>query len=196
MSNKQIKSRAFVGVWYPDEDMSHLFAINKLNECGYKYVAIDHDKDVYDSHDECDPSLLGSLKKKHTHVYIRFKNPRYLEPVADELEIKTNYLQPCRDTPGALGYMIHDGFPDKYQYPVEELYGPLKVEVEKLMVCEDEGSRVLRVLDVLDSMPCPCTYRKFLVAVCECGLYGEFRRMGSGIVKLLDEHNMHMFDPE
>ena len=38
-------------------------------------------------------------------------------------------------------------------------------------------------------MPVPCTYRKFLVAVCENGMYGDFRRMGSGVKTLLDEHN-------
>lgn len=195
MDKKITKSRAFIGVWYPDEDFTHLLALNLLQENGYSYVAINHDKDTYDELDNCEPHLIGSLKKAHTHVYIRFKNPRYVAPVAEELGIKENYIYPCSNTPGALSYMIHDGYPKKYQYSTEELYGPLKVEVEKLTVCEDEGCRVLRVLDVLDSLPYPVTYRKFLVAVCNCGLYGEFRRMGSGVIKLLEERNCAHFEP-
>lgn len=169
--------------------MSHLFALNYLKHNGYSYCAIDHDNDVYDKHDDCDESLIGTLKKKHTHVYLRLKSPRFAEPLAEELGIKANYLKVCRDSKGAMSYLVHDGYPTKYQYDVESVYGSLKHEVSKLLIAEDEGSRVLQLLDLLDSMPTPCTYRKFLVAVCNNGFYGDFRRMGSGIKTLLDEHN-------
>lgn len=186
--SSQIKTRTYTMILYPDDDMTHLFALQKL-QVGYNFCAIDHDRDVYDDTDDCEPELIGTLKKKHTHVYLRLKSPRFRDPLAKELGIAPNYLRECRDSKGAQLYLIHDGYPNKFQYDVEDVYGPLRHEVGKLLVNEDEGSRVLKVLDLLDSMPVPCTYRKFLVAVCENGMYGDFRRMGSGIKTLLDEHN-------
>lgn len=186
---EKIKTRTYCMVLYPEEDLSHLFALQKLETNGYSYCAIDHDKDTYDDYDNCEPEKIGTLKKKHTHVYLRLKSPRFAEPLAQELGIKPNYLQVCRDSKSAMLYMLHDGYPNKYQYEIESVYGSLKIEVQKLLVSEDEGSRVLKVLDLLDTMPVPCTYRKFLVAVCENQLYGEFRRMGSFVKYLIEEHN-------
>ena len=70
------------------------------------------------------------------------------------------------------------------------------LELQKYLVDEDEGSRVLKILDLIDSMPKPCSYRQLLVAVCNNGFYGDFRRMGSGVKTLLDEHNgvLGMYD--
>lgn len=186
---EKIKTRTYCLVLYPEEDPSHLFCMNTLEVNGYQYCAIDHDKDTYDSYDDCDDSLIGKPKKKHTHVYLRLKSPRFRDPLADELGIKPNYLQVCRDSKSAMLYMIHDGYNNKYQYEVSAVYGSLKHEVAKLLANEDEGSRVLAILDLLDSMPKPCSYRQFLVAVCQNNMYGDFRRMGSGIKTLLDEHN-------
>lgn len=186
---EKIKTRTYCMVLYPEEDMTHLFALNKLETHGYSYCAIDHDKDTYDEYDGCDESLIGTLKKKHTHVYLRLKSPRFAEPLAEELGIKPNYLQVCRDSKSALLYMVHDGYPNKYQYDIENVYGSLRFEISKMLVTEDEGSRVLQILDIIDSMPRPCTYRQLLVAVCNNGLYGDFRRMGAGAKTLLEEHN-------
>lgn len=186
------KVRCFTGILYPDEDMSHLFVLNKL-KCGYSFCAIDHDKDVYSSVDDCPVEDYGKLKKKHTHIFIRLKNPRYLVPLCEELGLRPTYLRECRDSKSALLYMIHDGYPDKYQYNIEDVYGPLRHELGKLLVSESESSRILKILDLLDSMPVPCSYRQLLVAVCENDMYGDFRRMGSGVCRLLDDHNGNIF---
>lgn len=189
MSNfDKVKTRTWLAVLYPLEDKTHFSCIQKLNS-GHSFCAIDHVFDVYDEFDTDDPELIGKQKKPHTHVYIRFKSPRFRKPIAEELGIKHTYLEPCRDTKSSLLYFLHDGYPDKYQYDIEDVYGSLKPELQKLLVDDDEGSRVLAILDLLDTMPKPCTYRKFLVAVCNNGMYSDFRRMGSGINKLLDEHN-------
>lgn len=185
----RIKTRTYCLILYPNEDKSHYDALNKICNNGYSFCAIEHKLDTYDAYDQVDPCKIGQLKKPHTHVYLRLKSPRYREPLAEELGLKPNYLEPCRDSKGAMLYLIHDGYPTKYQYDLEEVFGPLKYELAKLLVNEDEGSRVLKILDLLDSMPVPCTYRKFLIAICENGMYGDFRRMGSGIKTLLDEHN-------
>ena len=182
---EHIKTRTYTMILYPYEDINHYAVIDKLESCGYSYCAIDHDKDTDEN---------GELKKNHTHVYLRLKSPRFLEPLAKELGLACNYLRPCRDSKGALLYMVHDGYPDKYQYDVESVYGSLRHEVGKLLVNEDEGSRIIKIIDLIDSMPRPCTYRQLLVAVCNNGMYGDFRRMGSGAKTLLDEHNFPICD--
>ena len=165
--------------------------LDKLESCGYLYASINHDKDVVTEDDlkKRDDLILGTPKKAHTHVVLKFKNPRCPSAICKELGIESNYLQECRNLKGALLYLVHAGDPVRYQYDLEDVCGPLKFELGKYLDDKDEGSRVLRILDLLDEMPTPCSYRKLLVSVCERGLYGEFRRMGSGVMKLLDEHN-------
>ena len=173
-----IKARCYCGVWYPEEDLTHLFALNKL-EIGYQYCACDHDKDIDEN---------GELKKKHTHVFIRLPSARYRKPLADELGIDENYLQPCSSAKAYMKYLIHFGEKDKYEYETSEVYGNLKSELEKLIEPADEGMRVLKIVELLDSLPTRLTYKDFLIAVCRNGLYGEFRRLGVGAVRLLEEH--------
>lgn len=185
----KVKTRTYCMILYPNEDPTHANAIWLLTSNGYSFCAIDHDMDTYDDYDDCEPDQIGQLKKPHTHVVLRLKSPRFKEPLAKELGIAPNYLQVCRDSKSAMLYLIHDGYPNKFQYDVDTVYGSLKFELEKYLVSEDEGSRVLKILDLLDSMPKPCSYRRLLVAVCQNGMYGDFRRMGSGIKTLLDEHN-------
>lgn len=174
---------------YAHEDPAHIFAMKKLAENGYSFVAIDHDKDLYSEDDECSPEKIGTLKKKHTHVVIRFGGPRYPKPFCESLGISLNYCFVCDNPKNAMLYLVHYGYEDKHQYDFEECYGPLKFELSKYLECDNEADRVLRVLDILDTLPKPATYRQFLVKACENGLYSEFRRLGAGVSKLLDEHN-------
>lgn len=195
--NESVKTRAFTMVLYPYEDLNHFAVMDKLESGKYLYCAINHDKDRWTEDDmEKDSShVAGELKKNHTHVVLKFRNPRYKTAVASELGLEPNYIQECRNVKGALLYLVHENAPNMYQYDFEEVYGHNKHELNKLLADEhDEGSRVLRILDLLDSLPSPCSYRKLLVAVCENGMYGEFRRMGSGVMRLLDEHNFPAYN--
>lgn len=173
------RSRSFCMILYP-EDPTHVACIELLQSCGYTYGIIFHDKDL-DKDDEC--------KKPHYHVLVKFPNPRFRFPVADDLGIKSNYIRACRDVNNYLLYMIHFGFPDKYQYPHDELHGPLQSQLIKLLCDDDEGSRVLQIVRIVDDTKGHCSYRSTLVKCCEAGLYGEFRRLGSGVKYLIDEHN-------
>lgn len=183
-------------VLYP-EDPTHIECITRLEQSGYNYAGILHSEDIYDEHDTDDKALVGTKKKDHYHIVLSLKNPRFRTPLADELGVKPNYLEVCRNRDSALLYMIHDGFPNKYQYDPVDAFGPMAIAITKLLVDESESARVLKVLEVLDSMPMPCSYRTFLTRCCELELYGDFRRMGSGILRLLDEHNQaHWVDVE
>lgn len=186
-----IKSRNFCMVLYPYEDLNHYAVMDKLESCGYLYCACDHDKDTFTVADEeSNPEhIAGTLKKNHTHVVLKFKNPRSKTGLASELGLTDNYIQDCRNVKASLLYLVHHNDETRYQYDFESVYGPLKYELGKYLDDKDEGARVLRILDIIDTMPRNCTYRRLLTVVCERGLYGEFRRMGSGVMRLLDDHN-------
>lgn len=187
------KYRNFQLLLYPDEDLSHMFALNKLKENNYSYCGCVHDKDTFTSDDESVKNgshSVGDLKKSHTHIILKFQNGRYLNSVADELGIQHNYIQPCEILRNGLLYLIHQGNDDKYQYEPSSVFGTIKYEFDKFTEVRSEGERVLCILDLLDSLPTPTTYRSLLVACCKNGLYSEFRRLGIGASKLLDEHNM------
>lgn len=190
------KYRTIRLVLYPHEDPAHVFAMEKLKNAGFSFVAIDHDKDIYTEKDDCAPEFIGKLKKNHTHVVVRFGGPRYPSPFAESLGITLNYMFECDNPKNAMLYLVHHGFEDKYQYEFSECYGPLRFELAKYLECDTESDRVLRILDILDSLPKPTTYRTFLVACCQNGMYSEFRRLGVGVSKLLDEHNglLNMYD--
>lgn len=184
------KYRNFAMVLYPNEDTSHLFCMNTLHSRGYNYCSIVHENDVWSENDKLPEGVkVGDKKKSHTHVIVKFNSARYVEPLASELGIKSNYVEPVRNLKNALLYLVHDGYPEKFQYDVSEVTGPLRFELEKHLVSEDESARIIKIIDLIDSMPVPCSYRKLLLAVCNNGLYGDFRRMGVGVKSLLEEHN-------
>lgn len=187
MENKRERSRCWCLVLYPDDE-THLQCIRKLNQGGYTYAAIMHDSDKWEE-GESPAHIANEPKKEHWHVVLRFQNPRWRESIAEELGIAPNYLEKCRDRDSALLYLVHDGFPNKHQYDLSEVFGPLATNLAKLLVDEDEGSRVLTLVGMIEQMERPVTYKQVLMMACQNGLYGDFRRLGVGIKWLLDEHN-------
>lgn len=186
------KTRTWCMRLYP-EDPTHQNAFGLLTNSGYQFAGILHDKDIWKTTDpEFDPTKHtdGQLKKPHWHIVLNVgNNPRYRIPIANELGIPKFCLEPARNKDAALTYLVHDGFPDKHQYDIDEVFGSLAPAVAKLLADDSEECKVLRVLDVLDSMPLPVSYRALLTRCCQLGLYAELRRMGSGAMRLLDEHN-------
>ena len=184
---EKIRARNWCLVLYP-EDESHYECILRLSKSAYKFAAVLHDRDTW-SAGESENHEPGEHKKDHWHVVLKFAQARWNTAVAEELGIKPNYLEPCRNMDGALLYLVHDGFPDKYQYDSEEVFGSLKPALAKLLVADDEGSRVLEIINMIDNTSGRVSFREILVKACNNGLYGEFRRMGSGVKWLIDEHN-------
>lgn len=184
---EKIKSRCWVMVLYPD-DPSHVECMSTLAQGGYTYAAILHDKDTWED-GENENHKAGETKKPHWHVVLRTLNPRWRDSVADELGIKPTYLERCRDRNAALLYLVHEGYSQKYQYDVNDVLGPLAVNLAKLLVDDDEGQRVVTIVNMIDQSPGRVGYREILLKACNAGLYGEFRRLGSGVKWLIDEHN-------
>lgn len=184
---EKIKKRNWTMLLYP-EDPTHVTAMETLEKGGYKYVAILHDSDVW-GEGESDKYAAGEPKKEHWHVVLKFPQARYNTAVAKELGIKENYMEACANFDNACLYLVHANAEDKHQYDPSSLFGTLVSSVMKLLQDEDEGVRVLEIVKTIDAMPGRASYRDTLVWACKNGLYGEFRRLGSGVKWLIDEHN-------
>lgn len=190
---ENIRARNWCAVLYPD-DPTHYECILKLSKSAYKYAGILHDRDTWEE-GENEKHKAGEKKKDHWHIVLKFAQARWRKAIAEELGIAENYLEPCRNMDGALLYLVHEGFDKKYQYNSEEVFGALRPALEKLLVADDEGSRVLEIIKMIDQSPGRVSFREILIKVCNNGLYGDFRRLGSGAKWLIDEHNEE-FDKE
>lgn len=185
MSEKQKwRDRKFRMVLYP-EDMTHVEAIEKLQMGGYNFVAMLHDKDVADDGE--------TIKKAHWHIVIKFKNAVWSTAIAKELGITPNYLDDCANLDAAILYLVHYSQPEKFQYPYEEAFGPLKVKLASLLADTDEGTRAISICDLIDAEPGFISYSDAIRKTALAGLFGDFRRLGSLGVGLINEHNRVVF---
>ncbi len=188
MSEKpRIRDRKYCAVLYP-EDPTHFACIEKLKTGGYTYALILHDQDVYEDGDQ-----KGQLKKPHWHVVVKFTNAVWQIPTAKALGIEPNYLQPCASVDGALLYLVHDGNPDKYQYSLDDVEGPLKSRLITLLAEDDEGTKAVKICDIVDATPGPIGYSEVIRKAHAAGLYDTLRRMGSLGVEVVRDHNREYY---
>lgn len=181
--SSKFRDRKFVAVLYP-EDPTHAACMDKLQTGGYNFAAILHDEDVYE-----DGEHAGEKKKPHWHIVVKFKNAVWNTAIAKELGIEPNYLEACKNVDGALCYLVHYGNDDKYQYDYEKVFGPLSVRLASLLADNDESTRALNIYDIIRNSPGIVSYTEVFEKACKSGLYGDFRRMGSGVMYLIKEHN-------
>lgn len=186
-SPEKFRSRLYVAVLYP-EDPTHAECMVKLETNGYNFAAILHDKDVYE-----DGENKGELKKPHWHIVLRFKNAVWNTAVAKELGITPNYLEACKDQDSSLLYLVHYGREEKAQYDYEEVFGPMRIKLSTLLADTDEGTRVLSLVDIVESSPGPIGTSELLKKAVAAGLYADLRRMGHLATCLVREHNYECY---
>lgn len=188
MPTTRIRSTTFCLELYP-ENFQHQIAVDQLDRLGFQYSAILHDRDVKLGDDK-KPLVPEQPVKPHWNIVLCFPRQRDLHVVAKELGIEERWLEPARNRIAVERYHIHADNPEKYQYPSAEIFGPLAENVRAhLDAGKNEDDRVMSLFLLLDTMPKPCTYRKFITACCQAGLYSTLRRMGSLFRPVFDEHN-------
>lgn len=176
----RIRSCHYGLVLYPD-DFEHVIALDILDKGGYQYSGILHDKDVDED---------GNALKPHYHLVVSFPRQKDLSAFSKELDIAENYIEPVRNRLSAERYLVHADTPSKFQYDCDEIFGTT-ADIVKLKISsgKTEEDKVKALLQLLDTMPVPCTYRMFLIACCDSNLYSVFRRLGNTLRFLMDEHN-------
>lgn len=185
---ERFRDRKFCAVLYP-EDETHAACIDKLQSGGYNFAAILHDEDVYEDGDH-----VGEKKKPHWHVVLKFPNAVWNESLAKELGIAPNYLEKCKALDAALLYLVHYGYDEKFQYDLQQVFGPLQTRLVFLLKDTDESTRALNIYDLIRNSPGIVSYTEIFEKACKAGLYGDFRRMGSGVMYLIKEHNAEFYE--
>lgn len=182
MSNNN-RSRVFILDLYPNEDETHRNALDHIIK-NYEYAYIVHDKD-YDKE-------TGELLKPHTHCVLKFANARSLKSVADELEITSNYIRKANSYESSLLYLIHYRNDDKHKYDLDEVQGPLKKKLIRLIKNEnkdDEDDVISEIIGYIDSYINILTIRKLSEWIAKNGYWPYFRRNAYIIKTIVDEHN-------
>lgn len=180
---KNYKTRTYVLLLYPDTNDKHKKALALLRQ-GYNYLAIQHTEDTTEE---------GMPKGAHFHCLVKFRQPRWLSAVSEELGVEPNLFRDCKSFDGYARYMLHLDNPEKAQYDFEALEGSLKDLAEKACIGQEtESERLERLLDLLDQQTEVLSMRKFVRLVCKAGLYADCRRAGYLMKQMLDEHNVEV----
>ena len=171
----RLRSCNFCLELYPD-CFEHQICMDQLNSRGYQYSAILHDRD--------------EDTKPHFHIVLCFPRQRDLSVVARELDLEDRWVEPARNRVACERYLCHLDNPDKFQYDPSKIFGPLADSVRAHYEGgKTEEDKVKSLIWLLDTMPKPCSYRMFIMAAANAGLYGTLRRMGSLFKPVIDEHN-------
>lgn len=187
------KSRYWLLRLYQDSQQDVIDSIKEK----YLYACILHDKDY----------LAGTkdFVKPHYHFVLVFDNGVYGRTLEKQLgdnfvdAIPINHSVLCEK----VRYLCHldckcynitkDNTCLKYRYDISDVdYSPTLSDLVNDYLtngnlCED--FRVLDILKLLDSHKERVTYSSFVRECCTANLYGELRRMGYLITKIIEEHN-------
>lgn len=86
-----------------------------------EYAYIVHDKDTYSEEDAGEDHEIGDLKAPHIHIMMRFSQPQHLLCIPKWFGLKDNCTRKIKKWEPALKYLIHQDYPEKYQYKVDEV---------------------------------------------------------------------------
>lgn len=142
-----MRSRSFALELYP-EDETHVDKLEYIKNF-WEYAYILHDKDLWEEDiiDETTGEIkhkMGELKKPHWHVIIVFKNPRSIESIQKELDLK--HVETCNFYAYAR-YLIHKDQPQKYPYKKEEIQTNIQLRIDNAIKknynAVEQDSRIL-----------------------------------------------------
>lgn len=132
---KNVRTRTYVFVGYPDElenkNMTTADLVRYLERRGANVLGINHYADVNEE---------GEQKKLHTHFVLEYPSARFYNSVLDDLEDFEfrQFLEPCKNLKAACRYLIHADHLEKYQYPIEDLFGTESLKQKAIKWCTEK----------------------------------------------------------
>lgn len=180
---EQKKYRNFGGVIYKD---SESYNWEDVLRNGHNYFVefawIEHDKDVDED---------GVLKKPHIHWLGRKKNGTTISYVSDIMELQTYEVEIIKNWKGAVRYLTHVDYEDKYQYDISEINGSI-IELPSYFEMMGEGDAVLKMLEQRES---GMSYKKILIDAVQGGYYASFRR-NIGVIEMVMNDQRAIYERE
>lgn len=181
----KFKTRKFQVLAYPDSAPE---LINTLNELGWDYIGILHDKDLDKS---------GLTKKAHWHLYISFTNPCYNTSICKQLGLSSNLVRKMETSNEIkyLAYLTHYQSKDKHKYSDNELIYSSPKMIELVFNARNqldtavltESQKVAYLLKLIDELGIS-TMRKLVEVACYNELYDVLRRSGGIFNQILKEN--------
>lgn len=173
-----VKTRTYGGIVYPDSetyDYEEVLRNGKNYFVEFSYIL--HDKDVTED---------GEVKKAHIHWLGRRKNASGLKYVAEIMGLKENEVEIIKNWKGAVRYLTHIDYPDKYRYEVEDIV----TNMDNIVAYFEQISEGRAVLNMIEQREKGYTYKEILIKAVEGGYYDSFRR-NIGIVDMVvrDQQN-------
>lgn len=194
MNNKRFYNFTCV-IYEDDKRFNEQFVNLKMN---YDCIYIRHDKDLYDEDLYDDEKNLihqaGDTKKPHYHFVIKLKNAKTISAIANACNIDEHMIEPVkRSFDGALRYLIHYNYDNKYQYSpdeVESLNEKLLVKFKKLIYDDmSEEEQTEKIEDFLKNATQRVKLSQLGAYARHIGQWSCFRRNMSYFKAVLDEYN-------
>lgn len=184
---KNIRSKYWTLILYDEsENLNFKEKMEKI-KC-YEYLYIKHNKDII--------LETGELKKTHYHVVIQFKNYKWLNSLAEELEVPANYFEPVRNLNNILCYLIHYNEENKFHYNICDVKGSTIFKNRLVKVINNfdstEEEKITLIFNFIALQNKKINFSDLVDFVLKKGLWAEFRRSSLIFCKLLDEHNSSM----
>lgn len=211
--------RNFVMILYPDNP-DHNEVLSKLHT--YRYLSILHDEELendeegylyktnqereenqeeLDDQEEILDKEISKEERKakpHYHVFLAFDNKRSREKLANDLGVEINLLRTCGNPNGYMLYMLHKGYPEKYQYPFSALMGDerLRKKVKKLMQAHgfDEEEKVESLLDWISEQEQEIDIMAFTRLALSSGKWDVIKRNQYLFQSIIRERNAQIFN--
>lgn len=191
MSKEKYRARVHMILLYPDNE-SHVEALARIAK-SYDYAGIKHDKDTWTEEDEKkNPEhKQGELKKEHYHIVLRTPNATWNTALCKELGIEEKFCEQAKNVDNALQYLIHYNDTDKTTYPIDEVFGSMKVKLTESInkVEKSEGEKVVELIQFIQNHDGRLRITEFAEYCAKNGYWAEFRRAGAIFNQIIAEHN-------
>lgn len=176
------KSRAYIGVVYPDsESYNCTDVLIKLESFFESFAYITHDKDV-DSN--------GELLKPHIHWVGYCRNARLLSAVSNCTGLPENSIEFCKSLKASIRYLVHADNKDKFAYDKKDIQGTF--EIDNFFDKMDSQQMAQMIFDFIWSDDCQ-RESDFVRFAMRNGLYSEIRKSYTIFRAMLNEKKEDMY---
>lgn len=178
------KNRYFCAILYEDDPNFKKYFENIL-KLYIDVTYIRHNRDIKEKED----AEEEEYKKPHYHVLFKVgENARTLQSISKQIQIPQNYLQGCNKR-AMLMYLIHLNNPEKTQYSVEEVKGPLRQELTDILVKREPEENKLSIIMSHIIQNGINSINDLIVFGIESGLIETIRKYQFILTKAIEERN-------
>lgn len=128
-------------------------------------------------------------KKEHTHVYLKFKNARYISSLSKEFNIDVRFFQVVKNEREFCRYLIHKDNKEKIQYDYKEVITNMGDKIDKHMIDIVTDNEIEIIINNINESKERLTKNDIVQMCIKYNMLGDLRAYWWIIKELLEEHN-------